>query len=286
MISVLERKRAMGICVMVGALLGAGVARSDDTGIVTVVGTGVVSEKAAVAEIVAVASGEAELAADAVVKFQGSRRRALEAVKALGVANLTVKGLGIKISHAAMAGGNNAMAMMMGQAGNTNLKPKTEFSEQLSLRLAGIDELSSEDLLESLVQILDAVKDAGLTIGESRNPMASLVQMQMGGGGTRSMVTFKLGDASAARKQAYGLAMKSAREKAAHLAELSGRKLGGVRSVSETTSAAQSGGPQAAVQAFYEQMFAGGADAGSGDSSELAEIPVTVTLTIVFELKD
>lgn len=196
----------------------------------TIVATGVAHTKPTQVELTASVSGEAELAKDALVKYRDAKRRAIEAIGKLDVKELTIKELGV--SARVQANQQAMLAMMQGNP-NPNLKPNYQFREQLRLTVKGIDKLDSAQVAELLAKVVDASRDAGLTIGPQGPSNIMEAQMMQRGAGSSSIATFRLPDATAAKAQAYESAVKDAKARAQKLADATGVKLGAVTSVQE-----------------------------------------------------
>lgn len=203
-------------------------ARAADT--LTIVATGVAHTKPTQVELTASVSGEAELAKDALVKYRDAKRRAIEAIGKLEVKELTIKELGVS---ARVQANQQAMIAMMQGNPNPNLKPNYQFREQLRLTVKGIDKLDSAQVAELLAKVVDASRDAGLTIGPQGPSNIMEAQMMQRGAGSSSIATFRLPDATAAKAQAYETAVKDAKARAQKLADATGVKLGAVTSVQE-----------------------------------------------------
>lgn len=203
-------------------------ARAGDA--LTIVATSVAHTKPTQVELTASVSGEAELAKDALVKYRDAKRRAIEAIGKLDIKDLTIKELGV--SARVQANQQAMMAMMQGNP-NPNLKPNYQFREQLRLTVKGIDKLDSAQVAELLAKVVDASRDAGLTIGPQGPSNIMEAQMMQRGAGSSSIATFRLPDATAAKAQAYETAVKDAKARAQKLADATGVKLGAVTSVQE-----------------------------------------------------
>lgn len=263
--------------------LSAAAAGAEEGGGITVSGSGAVEAMPDAVELTATVEGNAELAGDAVEKYRGSKRRVVEAIKGLGIKGISVTGAGLALNS-----GNpvNPLAALQGQANQPKAADKVAVQEHLTITLSGIDSMSADELLQSLTRIVDAVKDAGVSVGPT-SPQ-SVFQVQFTGGKPGTLATFKLTNVEALRQQAYEAALKQARAKAERLAQLAGVQLGDIASIRETVPVAKdddnnnnSGG----IAAFYAAMF--GASSGSPaeyTSAELQKIPVTVSLSVQFEI--
>lgn len=245
---------------------------------ISVKATGVVKLRADVLELEGQVSGNAELAGDAITKYRSARQRAVEAIEALQIPDLKVKPGRIDITSASDA--NAQQQMMRGMPATASVNRPLNVSEPLSIRIDGIDKLTNDQIIETLVKILDAGKDAGLTLGAkeatpSYNPYT-------GGYNTSgsALARFRLSDVEGARQKAFEDAMKNATRQGERLSKLAGLKLGPVRSINETSAATNP------VQQFNPYM---GVVTNSADkeaelftSSSLQEITVTASIDVEF----
>jgi uncharacterized protein YggE len=131
-----------------------------------VTGIGRVDVRPDVMELSATVSGSAELSSDALKKFRNNRRRGIEAINKLKIDRLNVKGTGASVlSNAAM------QQYQQRFGGNQQFSPgQTTFSETLTFEVPGIDRLTDEQVQDLATKVLDAAKDAGLTMGQSVDP--------------------------------------------------------------------------------------------------------------------
>ena len=247
---------------------------------ISVKATGVVKLRADVLELEGQVSGNAELAGDAITKYRSARQRAVEAIEALQIPDLKVKPGRIDITSASDA--NAQQQMMRGMPATASVNRPLNVSEPLSIRIDGIDKLTNDQIIETLVKILDAGKDAGLTLGAkeatpSYNPYT-------GGYNTSgsALARFRLSDVEGARQKAFEDAMKNATRQGERLSKLAGLKLGPVRSINETSAATNP------VQQFNPYM---GVVTNSADkeaelftSSSLQEITVTASIDVEFSV--
>jgi len=236
----LQRGRLAGVAVGIAGLVltvwmsGRAVAAGADEGLI-VQGIGITKTRPTQVEIFGSVSAEAELAADATVKFRDARKRALAAFAALKNPDLKVVAGGVSVSSAIDA---NAQMMMMRGMPVASPTSKVRLVEMDHLVLANTDKLESDVLLDKILKILDVAKDAGFQVGP---PQATnyyelrMLQMQGNDGNNEQNATvlFKLADGVPFRNAAYKAAIADAREKAQKLAELSGVKLGRVLSLDE-----------------------------------------------------
>jgi uncharacterized protein YggE len=253
---------------------------------ISVAGTGEVKAKPTSVEINATISGDAELAADAIVKYRDARRRAIEALNGLKLEGLKIDTGGFSVAQ----GMDPAQAQAMMQGNSTSAgKARVNVSEQLKLTLSGLEKFKEEELMDTVLKVLDTGRDAGLVIG--RPTPRNYYEMQMyynsGNAATGNLVAFKLTDPDALREQAYKQAMDDARKKAERLASLAGVKLGRIKSVKDAGSGGtgNASNPQAAMM----MMAVYGAAVPQDNSAELTspvfkEISVKVNLAVQFEI--
>jgi uncharacterized protein YggE len=244
---------------------------------IAVVGSGKIMAKPTQVELTAIVKGEAELAVDAITKYEDNKRRALEAIGNLGIADLSVSGGGVSINSAEAQAA--MMAAMRGMPPAEDSTQKLSLSETLTLKLLKIDALSTQDLLQTLVKIVDAGKDAGLTIGPPPKSMYELQIAAQTGNAQSPLAAFKLADVASVKGQAYEAAILDARTQAERLANLAGVKLGRVTAIREVTD--KKSGPD--FNPYYGWMMA--KKEPEYVSSGLAEIAVAVVLEVEFAIE-
>lgn len=248
---------------------------------ISVAGTGEVKAKPKVVQIDATVTGDAELAADAIVKYRDARRRAVDALN-----GLKLEGLKIDTNGFAVAQGIDQaqmQAMMQGNAAPAG-KQRVNVSEQLKLNLSGLERYKDEELMDIVLKVLDTGRDAGLVIGP-RNLYETQMYYNSGRGTQANLVAFKLVDTDALREQAYKMAMDDARKKAERLAALAGVKLGRILSVKDAVAVGGSGGSspqQMAMMAMYGVVAP--PEQQELTSNVFKEISVKVNLAVQFEI--
>jgi uncharacterized protein YggE len=230
-------------------------------------------------------SGEGELANDASVKYHDSKKKALAAIDALKNPDLSVKSDGPEVHEAVDPA--QQQRIMQGQGAGETPKVRVNISERLELTLKNADKLENDKLLETVLKLIDASRDAGIIIGPPPATNYYQMQMQAQNGGADSLVQYKIPDTTDLRNQATKQAIDDARAKAQQIADLSGVKLGKVLSVhDEATAPVQQ---QQTWNPWMGMMTGGGDEDHTSDkeatSTSFGEIPVTVRLQVQFEIE-
>jgi uncharacterized protein YggE len=237
--------------------------------------TGSASARPTCVEMSARLSAEAELAADASVKFRDAKKRAMAAMTALKNAKLSVKPGGVTVATG-MDSRSQQMMMMRGFATDGGGGQKVRITETSRIVLADADKLESEELLGSLLKILDSAKDAGFSF---TMPVTNdYYEMQARAQEGQIVFQFKLPDTTSLRKKAFKAALDDARARAQELAELSSIKLGRILSVQEGP-----GGNQQGVVYYYRPNMGAGED-NALSSAAAGEVTMHVNLTVQFEI--
>jgi uncharacterized protein YggE len=246
---------------------------------ISVAGSGEAKGKPTAVEISANVSGDAELAADAIVKYRDTKRRAVEALDGLKLEGLKIESGGFAINQGMDAA--QQQAMMNGNAVAGSGKQRVTVTEQIKVVLSGLDKLRDEELMDTVLKVVDTGRDGGLQIGAPQPRNYYEMQMMYNNGrGNSNLVNFVIPDAEALRDQAYKAAMDDARKRAERLASLAGVKLGRILSVRDQGAVAMN--PQSAqVYAMTGQMPDTPAQLSSG---VFTEIPVRVNLAVQFEI--
>ncbi|WP_417391725.1 SIMPL domain-containing protein [Gimesia sp.] len=254
---------------------------ADESQGITVMGLGSIEAKPSVVELTGVVIGQGQLAGDAVTKFHGNRRRAETAFKNLNIPGLEIVEEGMSLYSSLNA--SQMQAMMRGMAVNNADSQELSVSETLKLRVTGIDKLSSQELLEIIVRIVDSGKDAGVIIGNDTSP--SVPGTYNASKARNTMATFKVTDVEKLKEAAYEQAVKDARSQAEKLAKLTGVKLGKVLSVDGV------GDSQKNTAAIYNQiisqyMAATGVNQTEEQASTLLKaIPIAVAVRVTYSIE-
>jgi uncharacterized protein YggE len=236
----------------------------------TVSGAGRVEVRPDVMEVFATVTGSGELTGDALKKFRANRRRGIEAVTKLKVNGLEVKGSGIAVIS------NAAVQQFQQRFGNAQQgsASHTTFSETLTFAVPGIDHLGDDRVQELATKILDAAKDAGLTLGQpnDQNPYYFNYNSYR-----PQIVFFRLAHPEETRQKALDLAAKDARSKAEQMAKRLNVAVGKAVLVRDATNRQMNGARQV--------VNVGNADASTNDlSPTLHDITVEAVLSIEYEI--
>ena len=272
------------LCIFFAACLAPILPASAEESGISVSGVGVAKGKPTMVEIGAKLSGDGELAADASVKYNDLKKKAIAALEALKDPNLTLEFTGPVVGLATDAAAQ--MRVMQGNPGGDTVKQKVEISEQVRLILKNADQLEPDKLIAIVLKVLDTAKDAGLQVG---NVPTNYIQMQIRaqtGQGGDSIVVFKIPDRTELESQAYEKAVADARAKAERIAKLSGVKLGRIAYVGDQGAAQDPNSQQSLLAMIYGSGAATPApETKEVESSSLTDIPVTVRLTVRFDIE-
>jgi uncharacterized protein YggE len=197
----------VGLLGQAGARLGA----AEDK-ILAVNGTGRIEVRPDAMEVFATVTASGELTSDALKKFRANRRRGVDAINKLKIDGLEVKGSGMSVISNAMVQQFQQRFGNM-QQGNAT---QTTFNETLTFAVPGIDRLSDDKVQDLATKILDAAKDAGLTLGHPNDQNPYYVNYNSY---KPQIVFFRLTNPDAVRQKALDLAAKDARSKAEQMAK-------------------------------------------------------------------
>ncbi len=254
---------------------------ADDENGITVLGTGVIEVKPSVVELTGLVIGQGQLAGDAVTKYHGNRRRAEEAFKNLKIPGLVIVEDGMSLYSSLNA--SQMQAAMRGMPVNNAQAQQLSVSETLKLRLTGIDKMKPDELLEIVVRIVDAGKDAGVIIGNDTTP--TVPGTYNASKARNTMAAFKIQNVDALKTKAYARALENAREQAELLAKLSGGKLGKVVAIDTVNTNQQSSDSSSRVMAQY--LAAIGLNIGQTEeqaSALLKPIPVSAVVRVTYAI--
>ncbi len=118
--------------------------------------------------------------------------------------------------------------MLAAHSGRAPESAKVCFSERLNIRIDGIDKLNRDELLATIVKIIDAGNEAGLAFGK---PQSEIERMRSDG--ESGYMLFRLVNTADVQARARELAMKEARANAEKWADLAGVTLGRVLSIDQ-----------------------------------------------------
>jgi uncharacterized protein YggE len=254
-------------------------AEAEESPGITVSETGVVEAMPDTIELTATVEGNAELADDAVKKYRGNKRRIIESLNGLNIKGMTVVGSGVSVTSGTPA--NPMAAFQPGQANQPKVADKVAVQERLTVTLSDIKATSADNLMQSVMRIVDAAKDAGVIIGPGAK---SMIEMQINGAKPGALATFKLSNTDLLRQQAYEAALKQARAKAERLAQLAGVALGDIISIRETAATSKDDNNGGGMGAYFALMGRASNNQPEYSSTELQNIPVKVSLNVQFEI--
>lgn len=174
------------------------------------------------AEISLHSTGTAELAGDAVLKYQQALRRIVQALEKLQIKGLEIKQQGVSLSA------DPQMAEDEGDGGL--VKSNLAVTESLRVTLRDINQLPVEQLVSTLGTILDTARDSGAAVSLDTQEIAANEPLIFHGE-RMPAVLFVHEFTDEQCREAYRQAMQHATDDARSLAELAGLELGTVRSV-------------------------------------------------------
>jgi len=204
-------------------------ATGDDTATLSVSGTGESAARPDTAVLMAHVVGEAKLAEDAVVKWRDAKRRAMKAIDSLEIDGLDVTetGLAIRTQYDQQQINN-----LRRQPGSGNPTPDSIVAtEGLRISLTGIEAMTSEQVLEKLLQVVSVSEDSGLSIGQD-----AMTVVRYGYNTQFGVFTFAVTDPADAIAGARDAAIADARSQAELLAEAAGVRIGKVIAVNQSVS--------------------------------------------------
>lgn len=157
-------------------------------------------------------------------------------------------------------------------------------SEDVKLRITGIDKMDKVVLRDMVLEILDRANESGVSVSRKANPMAAIYGYTATPSG---LVEYELNTVDEVRGEAFAAAMKDAKKRADSLAKLSNGRIGRVLSVaqqSETGGAAEAPNPLAFAMQMAGDQPAKVVTRLRSDSP--GPIAMDVQLKVVFELLD
>jgi len=149
---------------------------------------------------------------DALKKFRTNRQRGVDAI-----AKLKIDGLEIKSSGVSLIANTNANVQQFPQPvrNRQQMSGQSTFSETLSFNIPGIDRLTDEQVQDLESKIVDAAKDAGLSLGQRGVANLYLYNTSY----KPQVAFFRLAHADSVCQKALDLATKDARTKAEQMAK-------------------------------------------------------------------
>jgi len=247
---------------------------------ISVTGTADIKTRPNMVEIDVRVSGKAELADDALLKYQQALKGTLAGFNALKISNLKVTERGMTLSP---GDSQAAMQAMMRGMNPPAEKLQVEVIGPVRLQLSGIDKLTSQELFRTIGKLLDVARDSGAILGATGSE--NYRQYYYGGQQRMpSIVRFVLRDLREVREQAYEKAVGDARMRAERLARLTGIKLGPAIAVNELQV---SGDEITYTQQPYQQMgmIANTSEEPALVSDSFLEIPFRVKLMVRFSIQ-
>jgi uncharacterized protein YggE len=279
------RERWAKVFVVVLVMMFGGMAFGEGSAGIVVVGTGTAKARPTHVEIDCSISGEAELAADATVKFRDAKKRAVAAIAGMKNSDISVESGGLSVNNVMDAA--SQMMMMRGQGGTSN-KPRVQILEKSKIVLANADKMEPDALLDLVLKVLDVAKDAGFQVGPPPANSNNYYEQQLRAFMGTAVVAFRLPDAKKLREEAYKAAVADAREKAEQLAELSGVKLGKVIAVQEVqpvkneSGSSSMGNPYMFAMEMMSKLSTPEEKGVTGNTT--GELSTKVNLTVTFEI--
>jgi uncharacterized protein YggE len=235
----------------------------------SVTGVGKVDVRPDAMELTTNVTASAEMTTDALKKFRDNRRRGVAAIEKLKIPGLEIKGSGVSVlSNATM----QQFQQMFNNGAQQGSQGHTTFSETLTITVPGIDRLPDDQVEDLATKILDAAKDAGLTIGQ---PVDSGRRYYDYNSYHPQIASFRVVNAEAARQKALDIAAQNAQKSAEQMAKRLGLTLG------KPVSARDSKLPGNVVVQNLPQRLESPL---SETSTTLHSIPVEAVLAVDYEL--
>jgi len=255
---------------------------------ISVFGTGELLARPNLVEIDLFVSGKAELTGDAVVKHRDAKKRVLETLDKLKLANLTTIERSLTISAGTPL---DQQQRIMNGMPQTPSKTQIDVSSTIRVRLSNIRDMPEDELIKTVGRLIDAAQDSGVTIGPS--PAEVMRNARFGNYmNNTSAVRFIVADLSELREKAYEQAVADARARATRLAKLNQVRLGSALSVHEIQVAGDPpGSTNSTVNAYVyygaAQQLTGPEEIGEPKivSPSVSGIPVQVKLQVRFAIQ-
>jgi hypothetical protein len=176
-------------------------------------------------ELVGIVRGEGELAGDALTQFYAVANETIDKLQSLGIDGMTVSTQGLTVGKT-VPGTSTAERLLAARTGQSPEPAKVFFSERLDIRMENIDKLDRDELMATIVKIIDAGKEAGLAFGKPKSEIERIRSDS-----ESDYMRFRLVNTADVEARARELAMQDARANANKWADLAGVTLGRVLSV-------------------------------------------------------
>jgi len=247
---------------------------------IAVQGVGEVKARPNLVEIDLRTSGSGEITGDALVKYQDSKRRTLEAFEKLKMANLKIEEGGLSIN-----GAMTPQQLQVIQQGlqNQAIKVPVQIGGVLHLKLSGVQEMQPLKLMETIGSLLDVAKDAGVGLGPTAEQINYGYNYQ-----DQPLCRFVLQDFQPLREQAYKAAVADARSRAQRLADLNNVALGQVLGVQEIELPGDEQDPNTIYQiqaGIYQTQPAQSSTQPRITSHQFTEVAVRVKLLVRYAIE-
>lgn len=245
--------------------------------VVSVVAVGEVKAKPDTVVFTGIITESSQKMKDAVTAFRDTRRRSLAAVEGLEIENLSVSTGALSMSVA----GNMAQADPFGGEAKPMPEGTLTLTQSVSLTVTGLDKMEDQAVIDLVVGIIEAAREAGIKQAQTDQEM--MMMMRMGLGMPESSAAFfRISDPEAVRRKATKAAMDKARADAQFLAELAGGKLGRVVSISDAAAVSDESGAMNPYAMIFGMMM--DEQGGEFESTSLEPITVVRGLNVTFEL--
>ena len=249
---------------------------AEDFDTISVTGIGSADRTAQRLAMTTTISANGKLAGDAITKQQSFRQQFDETMDSLGVAGLRIRSEGLSVSTSTVSPQQRQMMQVNGQEIPSS---GITISETLVVDFAAPE--ADDDTLQVVRMLLDAGSDLDVTFVAR---------------GSSRLVQPIIEDVQALQNEAYENALKDARQKADHLASLTDREIGGVKSISVSSSSPNARSQNVGSMSPYQLMMAISSfeqtsveDVSASDTAAGTQALTTHTenarLTVVFRLK-
>lgn len=281
----LRRPRLLSFAIILATVSLAPFATAQEG--ITVAATGQVEIRPDLLMIRGTLIESADDAEDAAVAFRDTRRRALGKLEKLEIDNLTFSTQSLQISR--VGAGDPNMAMMIGGFDDDvdPIAQQMTISQDVTITVAGIDQMEEDDLIELVMQISSFAMEAGLNMTPAVDQQSMLMrQMGMSSGTEEPVALFKVSNPEAAAEAAAQDAIASARKQAERLARLAGVELGPITAIIESPLSAGDSNDED-DNSYLGLIFGMMADAEGVEpmtTSKLEDITLTTQLRVTFSI--